>query len=96
MSGKPSTSRVTFSDDLSWLGPPTTVSDERNSDFDYVESTSDSEAGSSEADEVAEKLEKIFAALYSTSPSKPQLQPVERQSLLLLEEELESGKSNMT
>ena len=96
MSGEPSTSRVRFSDNLSWLDPPTTVSDESNSDFHYIESTSDSEAGSSEADEDAEKLETIFGALYNTSHSKPQLQPVERQSLLLLEEELESGKSNMT
>ena len=96
MSGEPSKSRVRFSDDLSWFNPPTTVSDECNSDFDYIESTSGSEAGSSEADEDAEKLETIFGALYNTLPSKPQLQPVERQSLLLLEEELESGRYNMT
>ena len=55
------------------------------SDFDYIESTS--EAGSSSDEEDAEKLEAILGAVFTSSPSKGRLEPAERQSLLLFDKD---------
>lgn len=49
-----STSKV--SEDISWC-ESAVAQEERHSDFDYIESTSGSEFGSSDGEEDAEKLE---------------------------------------
>jgi len=78
-----SSSKVSFTDDVSWCETKV-VQEERNSDFDYVESANSSELGSSDKDRDAEKLEAIFGAVFNTLFSANSVpQPAERQSLLL-------------
>lgn len=87
-----STSKVHVSsaDDVSWCETEG-AQEERNSDFNCVESTSSSELGSSDKDRDAENLE---AAIFNSSFSaKPDLRPAERQSLLLFNKDLERGGS---
>ena len=90
-----STSKVHVSsaDDISWCEIEG-AQEERNSDFNYVESAISSELGSPDEDKDAENLE---AAIFNSSfPAKPDLRQAERQSLLpfdkdLEEEDLETG-----
>jgi len=93
----PSTSKVSFADEpeVHWQHESVERGPDGESDFDYIESTS--EAGSSSDEEDAEKLEAILGAVFTSSPSKGRLEPAERQSLLLFdkdlaeEEDLEAG-----
>ncbi len=90
MESLPSASKVSFSTEVDWRESEV----QWDSNFDYVESTS--EASSGDEDD-AEDLETFLGAVYATSPSKGNLAPAERQSLLLFDkdcgawEELESG-----
>ena len=71
MASLPSSSKVSFSDEVSWCE----FEEDWDSDFDYVESTS--EVASSDDDD-AEKLETSLGAVYISSPSKGSLDPAER------------------
>ena len=76
---------VSFADDVSWYETEG-AQEERNSNFDYVESASSSELGSSDEDTDAENLEAVFGGVSNSSfPAKPDLRPAERPSLLLFD-----------
>ena len=86
---------VSFSAEVDWCESEWKCTTDGDSDFEYVESTS--EAASSGDKDDTEELEALLGTAYTSSPEKESLDPAERQSLLLFdkdfaeEEDLEAG-----